>query len=205
MNNQKKSSKSSKIQRPSSCKNCFSRSRESDVTINTYSWLTFHLSLSSSFSITCVFDKRRWWFPTTNEQYRVRGTIVFVGNGQFPLDDDAALKEARCNQWIRLTDAARDSFLCRDVVPGAAYNESCSTSSKSGPFVDENQKSNAVAPPGGKDSSTGDIVLPPPDNFLLMLLLPKHVDYLKLGEVNYRQVDERNEVDGMWSSQRVNP
>lgn len=146
-------------------------------------------------SLVCLLDiymcVYRWWFPTTNEQYRIRGRVIFVGNGQFPLDQDAALKEARNNQWIRLTDAARDSFLCQ-TVPWAAYDNKV-------------QQSDAGAPnKGGKDASTGEIV-PPPDNFLLMLLLPKHVDYLKLGEINYRQVDERTEKDGTWSSQRVNP
>jgi hypothetical protein len=146
----------------------------------------------SSFHSHCVCLLSRWWLPTTNEQYRVRGTIVFVGNGKFPLDDDCTLKEARCNQWIRLTDAARDSFLCQDLP----YDNDSSRNS--------NDNRQQKAPPGGKDASTGEIV-PPPNNFLLMLLLPRHVDYLKLGEVNYRQVDVRDETEGTWSSQRVNP
>ena len=33
-------------------------------------------------------------------------------------------------------------------------------------------------------------VLPPPDNFLLMLLWPEDVDYLRLRD-NYRQVDRK--------------
>jgi hypothetical protein len=155
------------------------------------------LSLSFSLNLLCAcliyIYIYRWWFPTTNEQYRIRGRVIFVGNGQFPLDQDAALKEARNNQWIRLTDASRDSFLCQKVL-GEAYDSSSNKVVQSD-----------AAPKGGKDASTGEIIVPPPDNFLLMLLLPKHVDYLKLGEINYRQVDERNEKDGTWSSQRVNP
>jgi hypothetical protein len=145
----------------------------------------------------------RWWFPTKSEQYRIRGKLIFVGNGQYPLDQDVTLQEARRHQWIRLTDAARESFLCPDI-PGAAFIDD-DGNNKNRP--EKKHEDDAQEAAGGTDAAaTGDdIVPPPPDNFLLMLLLPKHVDYVKLGKGNYRQVDERNETEGTWSSQRVNP
>jgi hypothetical protein len=47
-------------------------------------------------------------------------------------------------------------------------------------------------------------VLAPPDNFLLVLLEPEEVDYLRLTDGQYRQVCKRGE-DGSWESTRVNP
>jgi pyridoxamine 5'-phosphate oxidase len=124
-----------------------------------------------------------WWFPKTNEQYRIRGTLVFVGNGPFLYDTDETLALARKQQWGNLTDAARESFF-KTPVPGELYEP-------------ENE-----VPPGGRDDSGS--VMPPPDNFLLMLLLPRYVDYLRLGNM-YRQIDQRHDNNMTWSKHRVNP
>ncbi len=38
-----------------------------------------------------------WWFGKSSEQYRIRGELKFVGNGQFELDDELA--SVRKQQW----------------------------------------------------------------------------------------------------------
>lgn len=123
-----------------------------------------------------------WWFSKSSEQYRVSGELLFVGSGQFPLDQDRDLLIARKEQWGNLSDSAREGFLT-EPTPGGAY---------SGTFQVQ---------AGGRDEEGN--VLPPPDNFLLMLLMPKSVNYLRLTD-NYSQVDERS-TTGDWSSSRVNP
>lgn len=55
-------------------------------------------------------------------------------------------------------------------------------------------------PVGGRDADGK--VLESPDTFLLMLMYPSTVDYLRLGD-NFRQVDRWEE--GKWTSKRVNP
>ena len=122
-----------------------------------------------------------WWFPKTSEQYRVSGNLLFVGAGQFPHDSDEALKIARKQQWGNLSDSARESFLDTEV-PGIPFT--------GGP---------SEVPAGGRDEEGK--VVPPPDNFLLMLLFPKDIDYLRLTNM-YRQADTFN---GSWSFERLNP
>eukprot|EP00969_Alexandrium_andersonii_P249503 11026659-Alexandrium_andersonii.AAC.1 len=47
-------------------------------------------------------------------------------------------------------------------------------------------------------------VLPPPDYFLLMLLWPHQVKYLRLTD-NYSQLDTADRDTGKWAARRVNP
>lgn len=63
----------------------------------------------------------------------------------------------------------------------------------------------STIPVGGRDAD-GNVIQPPPETFLLMLLYPTNVDYLRLGD-NYRQLDEWDESDDKchWSSLRTNP
>ena len=123
-----------------------------------------------------------WWFPHSNEQYRLRGPLLFVGGqGSYPYDDDEFLQQARLDQWEAQTDAARESFLRRDM-PGS-------------PWTPRDYE----IPAGGRDAE-GNIV-PPPDAFLLMYLQPQYVDYLRLTDL-YRQVDEFK--DNKWSREVVN-
>lgn len=124
-----------------------------------------------------------WWFPKTSEQYRIRGELLFVGGeNKFQYDQDEHLKIARKQLWGNMSDAARESLL-EDAVPGQAFHPV-----------------KHPVPPGGRDDEGK--VVPPPDNFLLMLLKPSHVDYLRLTN-QYRQIDVC--LDGKWSSTRVNP
>ena len=56
-------------------------------------------------------------------------------------------------------------------------------------------------PKGGRADDTGN-VLPVPDVFLLGLLEPTSVDYLRLTD-NFRQMDTA--AEGAWAASRVNP
>jgi pyridoxamine 5'-phosphate oxidase len=165
-----------------------------------------------------------WWFPTTSEQYRIRGMLQYVGDGgedwlhnntkslsssSLKDQDKLFLERERKQLWGNLSDPARESFLQDPaLVPGEVYAES------------EVQRASlqAPSPPGGRDPEGK--VLPPPSNFLLMLLDPFHVDYLRLNRGQYRQVDSKQSIathndgkdDGApdsssrnWSWQRVNP
>lgn len=123
-----------------------------------------------------------WWFPKTSEQYRILGRIMLIGSGQFPMDNDQTLKVARKEMWGNISDSARESFLTT-TVPGDDY-----------------QEETTVIPKGGRDEQGK--VVPVPDNFLLMLLMPREVDYLRLTNM-YRQVDKID--DGQWSFRRVVP
>ncbi|CAJ1961021.1 unnamed protein product [Cylindrotheca closterium] len=120
-----------------------------------------------------------WWFPKSSEQYRVRGNLILVGGE----NEDRALEIARKELWGNISDPSRESFLGQ-VVPGEAY-----------------EKDNSIIPVGGRDDDGK--VLVPPDNFLLMLLDPMDVDYLRLTGDQYRQVDSRGPSG--WTKQRVNP
>lgn len=120
-----------------------------------------------------------WWFPKSSEQYRIRGPMILVGSNP----EDRNLEIARKELWGNLGDPARESF-CGQAVPGDSHEEEPSS-----------------IPPAGKDENGK--ILPPPDNFLLMLLDPKDVDYLKLTGDQYRQIDTRGPSG--WTRQRVNP
>jgi hypothetical protein len=119
-----------------------------------------------------------WWFAKSSEQYRIRGKLMFVGSGQFDLDEQLA--SVRKQQWGSLSDPAREQFFWKD--PGISYS------------------GESTVPKGGRDEDGK--VLPPPDSFLLMLLFPMRVDYLRLAD-NFRQIDKIR--DGSWTLSRVNP
>lgn len=167
-----------------------------------------------------------WWFPTTSEQYRIRGILRCVGEGgedwlslssssssssspSLKDKDKFFLECERKQLWGNLSDPARESFLEDPaIVPGEVYSES----------VVQRASLQPPPPPGGRDPEGK--LLPPPSNFLLMLFDPFHVDYLRLSGGQYRQVDSKQSIstynddkdDGTpdsssssWSRQRVNP
>lgn len=121
-----------------------------------------------------------WWFPKTSEQYRVRGKLMFVGGGDFSMDEDKTLASARKEQWGNLSDPAREQFFWQE--PGLDYS------------------GDSIVPAGGRDEENK--LLPPPKTYLLMFILPHYIDYLSLRD-NYRQIDEV--VDDKWTMKRVNP
>jgi len=119
-----------------------------------------------------------WWFSKSSEQYRIRGKLHFVGHDH----PDGNLLTVRKAQWGNLSDSAREQFYWKE------------------PSIPYQSDAEGGVPTGGR-SAEGK-VLPPPDDFLLMLLTPKRVDYLRLGD-NYRQLDDL--VGDQWSMARVNP
>ena len=140
-----------------------------------------------------------WWFPKSNEQYRVRGRLQFIGgNGTLHsyCNKDAKEEEEeedtnyflaeRKQQWGNLSDMAREQFYWSN--PGID-------------FISEMEQAKGV-PAGGRDNEGK--ILPVPDTFLLMLLYPTSVNYLKLGD-NYSQVSQWESNECQWKSVRVNP
>merc|ERR1719397_251977 len=117
-----------------------------------------------------------WWFAKSSEQYRINGRLRLVG-GDDP--NSEALIE-RKQQWGNLSDKAREQMFWNH--PGKPYEG-----------VPE-------VPEGGR-SAEGK-VLNPPDEFLLMLLEPEAVKYLRLTD-NYAQNDYFE--NGAWNISRVNP
>ena len=124
-----------------------------------------------------------WWFPKSSEQYRIRGPLILVGNEE--ATEDRALEIARKELWGNISDPARESFLSQ-VTPGESYEK----------------EDTSTIPTGGRDDDGK--ILPPPDNFLVMLLDPADVDYLRLTGDQYRQIDTLDDSSG-WLSKRVNP
>lgn len=124
-----------------------------------------------------------WWFPKTSEQYRIRGPLIMIGEQQ----EDKMLAIYRKELWGNLSDPARESFL-NPVVPGIPYSDPSS-----------NEEKNI----GGRDEDGK--VVPPPSNFVLMLLDPQEVDYLRLTGSQYRQKDLRNKDTRKWNWERLNP
>ena len=120
-----------------------------------------------------------WWFGKSNEQYRISGTLQLVGAAE----QDEQLQSARKQQWGQLRDTAREQFYWHH--PGRPY------------------EGVADVPENGRDQETGR-VLPVPDSFLLVLLWPEQVRYLRLTD-NFAQLDVLDAASGAWSQERVNP
>jgi PPOX class probable FMN-dependent enzyme len=118
-----------------------------------------------------------WWFSSSSEQYRLSGELILVDD----LHGNQALLNERKSVWGNLSDPAREQFFWN--TPGISYTGSSSV------------------PSGGRDSE-GKIIQPPPKSFLLMLLVPSEVKYLRLRD-NYAQIDRL--VDSEWIPQRINP
>ena len=118
-----------------------------------------------------------WWFGKSSEQYRFQCKAKLV-------DDDTKetdLLRMRKEQWGNLSDKAREQFYWRDPGPYEPQVE---------------------VPEGGRDSEGK--ILKPPSTFLLVLLYPQSVDYLRLTD-NYRQIDRLEPETSSWEVKRVNP
>ena len=145
-------------------------------------------------SLTTLAHHEFQRFPKSSEQYRIRGKLQFIGNNG-PLYSYNESSKNICNnqnyliaerkqQWGNLSDMAREQFYWED--PGIPHT----TTWADGKGI----------PVGGRDDDGK--VLESPDTFLLVLLYPSAVDYLRLGD-NFRQIDRWE--DGRWISTRVNP
>ncbi|KAH8056167.1 Pyridoxamine 5'-phosphate oxidase [Aureococcus anophagefferens] len=120
-----------------------------------------------------------WWFSQSSEQYRFAGELAYVG-ADYPDADRVALRK---QMWGNLSDNAREQFFWAHPPRGA--------------FDAEPED----VPKGGRAEDTGN-VFPVPDVFLLGLLEPTSVDYLRLTD-NFRQMDTA--AEGAWAAARVNP
>ena len=114
-----------------------------------------------------------WWFSQSSEQYRITGRLQLV-SGE---DSDEELLATRKQQWGNLSDPAREQFYWRQ--PGVGF------------------EGIPKVPAGGRDEDGK--VLPPPDTFLLMLLHPMSVKYLRLTD-NLALVDTIAEDNGSMGS-----
>ena len=127
-----------------------------------------------------------WWFSQSSEQYRITGSLQLVSGEE----TSEELLAARKQQWGNLSDPAREQFYWRQ--PGVTF--------EGAPDV----------PAGGRDEDGK--VLSPPDTFLLMLLHPVSVKYLRLTD-NMALLDEAASSSGACSRddnswlppRRVNP
>ena len=126
-----------------------------------------------------------WWFSKSSEQYRIAGDLEIVG----PSHASKELVAARKQQWGNLSDNAREQFYW-EGQPGAPH------ATATGP-----------PPPTGGRGSDG-AVLPVPDTFLLVLLWPHQVKYLRLTD-NFSQLDTASACeeggDRAWKTAQVNP
>ena len=77
--------------------------------------------------------------------------------------------------------------------------ESCPDTTKKRP----KKLNSAGLLPGGRDPSTGNIVQPPPETFLLLLLIPHQVRYLRLTD-NFAQTDTLVEQRGVDDNEEQN-
>lgn len=153
-----------------------------------------------------------WWFSKTSEQYRVAGDIIFVGSPpRTPAEAEGTgttaasvvgvstasaagvslhltpetqlkLQQHRKQQWGNLRDSGREQFYWQQ------------------PGIDFGGK--PVVPAGGRGEDGK--VLSPPDNFLLMLLVPNKIKYLRLTD-NFAQEGTRQDGTSAWTNLRVNP
>ena len=106
-----------------------------------------------------------------------RATLPIVGEDS---DDDVALRK---QQWGNLSDKAREQFFWAH------------------PPAETFDAARRAVPAGGRDAEGKGA--PGPDVFLLGLVAPEAVDYLRLTD-NFRQLDRRG-ADGAWDCARVNP
>ena len=121
-----------------------------------------------------------WWFSQSSEQYRIKGILKLISNDQSN-ESEEEFQIARKQMWGNLSDPAREQFYW--LQPGKEYDGI------------------PVVPNGGRDNDGK--VLNPPNTFLLMLLIPTSVKYLRLKD-NFAQNDKIQD-NNKWISTRVNP
>lgn len=125
-----------------------------------------------------------WWFPKSNEQYRLAGRVeLTLGSSK-----DEGLLEKRVKAWRALSDTAREAFFMQDPDQAIAPEFK----------VD---KEDLGVPKGGRDAEGK--ILPPPDTFVHVLVWIHAVKYLKVYPVNYAQNDTLDPSTRVWTSQRV--
>lgn len=133
-----------------------------------------------------------WWFLKTSEQYRISGNLTLIGDEE----KDESLAVIRKQTWGNLRDGAREQFYWPQ--PGLPLDEQ-SSDEKCAPTDTPNAPSDI--PTGGRDENGK--LMPPPGEFLVMLMWPSKIDYLRLTD-NHRIVFERKNT-GTWNTTTVHP
>jgi len=150
-----------------------------------------------------------WWFPASKEQFRIAGRAELHSFGGRVIGEGPAKKEAVLQQWQQMRDAAREQFFWEQ--PGETFSGAEYSKGRKYDFGDTGDGTpvgnletsgtgDSKIPPGGRDSD-GEI-LDPPETFLLLLIYPQQVKYLRLGD-NFATIDRL--ADGSWTTERVNP
>ena len=131
------------------------------------------------------------WFQKSSEQFRIKGDLQLVGGDA----GDAGLLAARKQTWGNLTDPGREQFFW--PPPGAPHADGAAAAAAAAPGDD-------ATPAGGRDAEGR--MLPPPAEFLMVLLRPTSVKYLRLLD-NFSQTDtlRRDGPTPEWAVARVNP
>jgi len=125
------------------------------------------------------------------------------------------MSSAVMNQWKELKDSAREQFYWEQ--PGVNFrglnaeqysalddfnNQDSNTAATTEKKSDDDNNISKI-PIGGRDHESGK-VLDPPDTFLLLLVYPESVKYLRLQD-NFAANDLRDPSIGNWKTERVNP
>ena len=121
-----------------------------------------------------------WWFPMSSEQYRFQGRFQLVYPQESDQPEPLGLSQERLEAWKKLSPPAKAQF--HWPQPGVSHTG-----------LQENDL---------EDVCDEDDSGPPPLNFLLLVLIPTKVHYLRLKD-NYAALETMS--DGLWAWQRVNP
>jgi len=119
-----------------------------------------------------------WYFRDTREQYRLKGVLEAVSDGE----SDEFRKQARALQWTKMSQGARQSFEWPN--PGIIRP----------PYASD--EADFMEPTASKE---------PSPNFVLLLMVPESVDYLNLRERPQLREKHSKTPEGAWSATRVNP
>lgn len=160
-----------------------------------------------------------WWFPASQEQYRIQGTLLLI-TAEYMEDsddkDEAALAKARRIMWARMSPRARLSWLW--PAPKSERNDDATAEQDEADYNPtlpaENEPAGRYPMPSDPDSvtSTGK----PLPTFALLLLLPTAVDHFQLSGFPQRRViytlrpQESTQAISLaeldaWDRQRVSP
>lgn len=147
-----------------------------------------------------------FYLKKTREQFRIKGRLQVVGAGE----RDEVLAKARRHQWTQISPTAQSSF-ATSLIPGLEIPPvglEIPPSEDGGDSVSEKDKAvedgsdrprerggdksedinNADAAGNEVDPSKEPAVAAVSEDFCLVLLWPKFVDHLQLGEVQSRSV-----------------
>lgn len=161
-----------------------------------------------------------WWFPASQEQYRIQGTLQLV-TAEYSEDseneEEKALAKARRIMWARMSPRARLSWLW--PAPKSEREDEISPEQDAADYNPtlpaENEPAGRYPMPTNPDSvtSTGT----PLSTFALLLLLPTAVDHFQLSGFPQKRViftlKSQRSTEGVcslteldaWDRQRVSP